>query len=135
MQTNALSTKIIRYLGVGSLGFCIDALVLTVLTKLGLSSGSARIVSLLCSITITWLLNRRFGFRVITQKSPSEYLRYALVSLLSAIINYAVYLSCLAILIPLGALCVGTACAMVFNFCGYNFWVFSNQQNKTPIVS
>jgi putative flippase GtrA len=135
MLSQKLGAKIIRYLCVGGFGFCVDALVLSLLMTAGVSSSGARIISLLCAMTLTWLLNRRFGFRMTTQKSPTEYLRYALVSLLSAGLNYGIYFICLGFMIPLGALCVGTASAMVLNFCGYNFWVFSNQQNKTPIVS
>jgi putative flippase GtrA len=123
-----LQNKIMRFLCVGGLGFCVDAAVLGALMFVGLPATLARIASIACAMTTTYLLNRHFSFKTEQKKSSTEYIRYILVSVASASINYGVYAACLGILPPHAALCVGVACGMLLNFCGYNFWVFGGRK-------
>ncbi len=116
--------KALRFLGVGGLGFCIDAGTLLLLTRLGLSPYIARAVSLSCSITLTWILNRHFSFGASARSAASEYGRYAVVALIAATVNYAVYAACVGSMSPLLALVAGSAVAILLTFTGYDRWVF-----------
>ncbi len=120
-----LYSKIIRFLCVGGLGFCVDAGVLGALLYFGISPIGARIVSIGCAIMTTYLLNRHFSFKPAPTKNPDEALRYVLVSLYSACLNYGVYVLCLGLMPPHVAMCFGVGAGMALNFIGYNFWVFS----------
>ncbi len=118
-----------RYLLMGGCGFLVDGVVLTGLMAISATAPTARLGSLLCAMTVTWALNRRFSFNTRTEKSVAEYIRYAVVSGAGAACNYAAYYVLLTCLPPLFALCGGTLSAMAWNYCGYRFWVFAPGQS------
>lgn len=120
--------KALRFLGVGGLGFCVDAGLLLLLTGAGTSPYGARALSLACSITLTWILNRRFSFAVRAQASVLEYGRYVLVALTAAGVNYGIYALCIFYLSPLLAMVAGSAAAMALTFTGYDRWVFGTRK-------
>jgi putative flippase GtrA len=117
--------KGIRFLAVGGLGFCVDLGVLLVLVYAGMSGYLARIVSLACSITLTWMLNRHISFGRSADTPVIEYVRYAVVALGAAAVNYAVYAACLTIAPAGSAMIAGSAVAMLLTFTGYDRWVFA----------
>jgi putative flippase GtrA len=120
--------KAIRFLAVGGVGFCVDLCVLMLLTH------AARAVSLGCSITLTWLLNRQISFGPSTARPFIEYSRYGVVALIAAGVNYSVYVVCLRFASPAVAMILGSAVAVALTFTGYDRWVFSHAKanGKTP---
>jgi putative flippase GtrA len=116
--------KALRFLCVGGIGFCLDAAVLVLLTRAGLSAYVARLISLACSISLTWILNRHFSFGESSYHAAFEYGRYAIVAMLAAAVNYGVYALCLTQTTPLVAMVAGSAAAILLTFTGYDRWVF-----------
>jgi putative flippase GtrA len=116
--------KLLRFLCVGGIGFCVDAAVLVLLTRAGLSAYLARMISLACSISLTWILNRHFSFGVSSYHAAFEYGRYAIVAMVAAAVNYGVYALCLTQTTPLVAMVAGSAAAILLTFTGYDRWVF-----------
>jgi putative flippase GtrA len=121
--------KALRFLCVGGIGFCLDAAMLVLLTRAGLSAHLARLVSLSCSISLTWVLNRHFSFGVSSFHAAFEYGRYAIVALVAAAVNYGVYALCLTQMTPLVAMVAGSAAAIALTFTGYDRWVFVRRGN------
>jgi putative flippase GtrA len=117
--------KFSGFVFVGATGFCIDAILLHLLIELGISQYSARFLSIACAMTVTWILNRQFSFGKSEQRAAREYLRYALVALIAATINYGVYATLVASLTPFSAMVAGSIVAMSLSFVGYDRWVFN----------
>lgn len=121
------------YLLVGGIGFVVDAAVLTALVRLAaVDPYLARLLSFPPAVLVTWLLNRQWVFVSGARCAKTrgwEYGRYFLVQSAGALINLAVYMSCLALFPvlkpwPVVALAAGSAAALVFNYAGARFWVF-----------
>jgi putative flippase GtrA len=117
--------KALRFLLVGGTGFCVDLAVLVILTHAGMSAWGARAASLACSITLTWVLNRRFSFGASGFSAAGEYGRYGVVALIAAAVNYGAYALCLAFVAPPLAMLAGSAMAILLTFTGYDRWVFA----------
>jgi putative flippase GtrA len=118
-----LRREALRFAMIGSIGFLVDAAVLTGLVSgLGWGLYEARGVSFSLAVSVTWYLNRRFTF---TERRSAdrkrEYARYVAVQIIGALINLGVYalvasgFPALAAypVIPLAA---GSSVAMLFNF-------------------
>jgi putative flippase GtrA len=119
--------KAMRFLAVGGTGFCVDAGLLYLLVANDVSSYRARALSLFASITLTWLLNRRFSFGPSEKSRKSEYGRYGVVALIAASVNYAVYAYCAPLMTPLPAMVAGSVAAICLTFTGYDRWVFAQK--------
>lgn len=119
-----LARQFTWFVGVGALGFLVDAVLFLVLTKACCSWPIlwARAVSATCSITTTWALNRRVTFA--DRKSPDkagEYLRYVVAQIVGLSVNLGIFSLCLLTeprlkRFPIVALAIGAAAALVFNF-------------------
>jgi len=119
-----------RFLGVGAIGFVVDALVFfAFLNGLGLPPLAGRIVASAIAIIATWFLNRRytFGDRPARHQLVA-FLRYGAASLSGAAANLAV----LAVFsahdeayghVP--SYLAGTAAGLVVNFLLYDRVVFA----------
>ncbi|WP_201243799.1 GtrA family protein [Halochromatium salexigens] len=130
-MTEALSRQIWRFGLVGSLGFAVDALVLTWLVRVGdWGVYESRWLSFALAVTVTWGLNRRFTFGQQASRNRSrEYGRYAAVQGLGALINLGVYAAVLMIWPVLAAwpvlpLAAGSGVAMLFNFVGARYFAY-----------
>ena len=110
----------LRFGIVGLLAFALDAGVLWLTLRAGVSPYAGRILSLALAIVFTWVLNRTLTFRTKAPPSWREFGAYALQSLAGAGLNYAVYSGVLWAggTVPL-ALVLGTGVASVFNFARY----------------
>jgi putative flippase GtrA len=81
---------------VGAAGFLIDAGVLQLLViEAKVNAYIARIVSFLLAASVTWILNRRFTFRVRHRASHGEWIRYLSLMVLGATVNYGIYALCI----------------------------------------
>lgn len=112
--------EVARFGIVGGLGFLLDAGILWLTLRAGLSPYAGRVLSIACAIVFTWWLNRRLTFRTAAAPSWREFRAYALQSLAGAGVNYAIYAGVIAASGPiLVGLVLGTGIAAVFNFFRY----------------
>jgi putative flippase GtrA len=120
-----LKSQFLRFVFVGCLGFAVDAGVVLVLSTMGVSPVLARIPSLAAAILTTWLLNRTLTFRIDTPKSKDEVVRYVLVALSSATLNFLLYtLLVLLGIWPISAVAVSTIALMFYSFFFYRRFAF-----------
>jgi putative flippase GtrA len=123
-----------KFVGVGAIGFAVDASVLTALVVgWGQDPYRARGVSFALAVTLTWYLNRCWAFVPrANQRKATEYARYLAVQLTGAIINLSVYTACLNISTvmrsyPVLPLAIGAAIALAFNYLGAKYVVFTGR--------
>ncbi|MDX1735618.1 MAG: GtrA family protein [Halioglobus sp.] len=118
---------------VGSIGFIVDAGLLTLLSqKFGLGLYVSRLFSFTCATLVTWLINRVYTFRHLTRGGAvhySEYLRYVVVQVTAAFANLAVFVLVIEQFpatadYPVLPLAVGAVFGMVINFLGARYWVY-----------
>ncbi|MBX3581875.1 MAG: GtrA family protein [Rhizobiaceae bacterium] len=120
--------RILRFAFVGGLGFLTDAAILALLlafTPLG--PFAARVLSIACAITVTWLCNRTLTFQSSGRGLLKEGTRYGSVSVAVALFNYLVYSGVLLVLPatpPLVALVIASLAAMTLSYLGYSRLVF-----------
>ena len=107
----------------GGAGFVVDTAVLYAL-KGALGPYGARVISFICAVLATWLINRSFAFKA--QRADHlplwrEFLHYLGAMILGGIVNYGIYAALVAT-IPLFAeylvlaVAGGVAGGMVVNF-------------------
>ncbi len=119
-----------RFCLVGGLGFLIDAGALALLVYgLGLNPIPARVLSFLIAATAAWAVHRRFTFRVTTRPSGLEWLRFVLLNGAGGLINLGTYSALLLqapppLGLPIPAVAVGSAVAVVFNYTTAKWLVF-----------
>jgi len=126
-----MSRSLVWFVLVGAIGFAVDAGLTMAIAYAGVSYIAARIPAIALAMLTTWLLNRRFTFRVRQQKSFSEAMRYALVALVSALLNFLLYswLVKMGIWAPL-AVAIATGTLMGFSFFGYRMLAFRKHEEK-----
>ncbi len=121
-----------RFAVVGSVGFLVDAAILTFLANMaGLGPYVPRLISFPVALTCTWQLNRVWTFPSAQgQKRAAQYGRYAAVQITGALLNLAIYALAIAIgpdwfgdfvVVPLA---IASGVAMVFNYLGARHWAF-----------
>jgi putative flippase GtrA len=131
------SRKLPGFVVVGTIGFLIDAGILTLLmTGFGLDHYSARAISFTVAVTFTWYMNRRWVFEKSTASmSGREYSSYLVVQVIGALINLTVFIAVIEIVprltsMPVIPLAVGAIAALLFNFSASSRFVFSESQNS-----
>lgn len=128
MFTAAASSTLLRFSGVGAVGFVVDALVFFfVVNGLHANWAAARALAFLCAVGVTWQGNRRVTFG--SNASPrGESVRYLAVQCGGCLVNYGAFVACAKILDPGGWLVVpylaGTAAGMIFNYTLSRCFVF-----------
>ncbi|NIF24183.1 MULTISPECIES: GtrA family protein [Pantoea] len=107
---------------VGVVGFVVDTGVLYLL-KGALGLYYARVISFICAVIATWLLNRAFTFAQaqVSQRRSKEFLLYFLFMCLGGVINIGCYMIVinyfsLAHSWPVIAVAVGSIAGMFSNF-------------------
>tara|TARA_R110000803_G_scaffold166127_3_gene229475 strand:- start:149 stop:547 length:399 start_codon:yes stop_codon:yes gene_type:complete len=122
-----LLQKVVRFVIVGTLGFLTDAGFLWLASeKIGLDPYSGRLISFLCALLVTWLLNSTFTFKSTHRPSKRQFGSYVSVQLSSFGLNYAIYsaLVWLDAVMPIPALIIASLIAMFYSFTAMNIWVF-----------
>jgi putative flippase GtrA len=126
-----LRHEFVLFATVGALGFGIDAALFLLLNgHYTWSIPAARLVSATCSIATTWALNRQLTFA--DRKSPqrgAELAQYTLVQAGGLAVNFGVFATSLLLFpplrsVPIVALALGAAVALVFNFASARTLVF-----------
>lgn len=114
-----------RFMLVGGTGFLIDAGITYLLVLLEIAPWLARIPAIALAMVYTWTANRYFTYKVNQARTINEAIRYALVALTMAAINYLIYLALLRYDIwPIAAVTIATACQTILSFHAYRRLVF-----------
>lgn len=120
----------IRFLIVGGAGFCIDAGLTYLLIQLTFAPWLARIPAIALAMVFTWLANRYFTYQVKRVRSASEAVRYAIVALCMALLNYLIYVVLVWYGVwPLAAVTLATACQTLLSFHAYRHFVFRSAKD------
>ena len=91
MISRATIREIVSFGTIGFIGFLSDAILLSLLRWLfGFDLVTSRLGAFAVTISITWWLNRRLTFRS-DASAPSEWLRYALVNGIGALLNLGIF--------------------------------------------
>lgn len=130
-MTHPLLRRFTNFLGVGALGFLVDAGTFALaLERFELSPYAARLAAFTAAATFTWLLNRRYTFA--DRRSgdrTAEFGRYALASAVAGSVNLGAYavtlwLTGTAWPWPYIALATGVGAGLLVNFLLYDRIVF-----------
>ena len=111
--------EFLRFALVGFVGFVVDAGLLELAVFLGLPAQSARVISILLALQVTYTLHGRFTFRRHGGYSRRAWLQFMLANLIGALLNYGTFL---LLLIDdtrptrLVALLGGTGVGLCFNY-------------------
>ena len=93
-----MTGRLLRFGLVGTAGFVVDAgLLQTMVQWGGVNPFLARLGSFMAAATATWWLNRCFTFRVGSQASAGEWMRYVTTMVLGGLVNYGAYAALLHI--------------------------------------
>ena len=115
----------------GGTAFAVDASITSSLIHFaGLDPFSSRLIGLAIAMVVAWLLHRRLTFNVAAPPSLAEFGRFASVAISANLINYAVYTVIMLLrpaILPLLAIVVSTAVAMVVAYLGFRLRVFRPQ--------
>ena len=132
--------RFLRFCVVGTVGFIVDAGVLSVLLPFQ-DPYSARVLSYLVAASVTWILNRHYTFsdcdESVTGETKtfdnrlSQWFKYIVANGIGAGVNYAVYVVCLLSYDtfkthPVLGVAVGSIAGLIFNFTASRNWVFRN---------
>jgi len=118
---------------VGSLGFFVDAAILSLLVHVwDWPPYSARVLSFVPAVTVTWYCNRRWVFSR-TRNAAREYGAYFTVQTVGAAINLGAFALLIAAVpsaarLPVVPLAAGSALALLFNYLAAGRWVFGGQR-------
>jgi putative flippase GtrA len=83
--------RILRFGVVGSLGFAVDAGLLTVLQRLSVDIYIARSLSFAAAISVTFMLNRTYTFKTSALTSTGQVAGYGAAQLFGAMTNFAIF--------------------------------------------
>lgn len=118
-----LRAELGRFTVVGAIGFAVEAAVLHALvSKAGWSPFAARLVSFPLAVSATFLLNGAWTFRAaLRTRALRAFGGYTAIQAIGAMLNFLVYMGLLAVFdrlhgMPVLALALGSAVALVFNF-------------------
>lgn len=102
-----------------------------------LDKSESWLAALVVATLTTWTLNRTLTFEATGRHSGHEILRYAIVTLVSQGISYAVFMSASSLLPhfpPQVALLVGAVVATAFSYSGQRFFTFARYQETTAVA-
>jgi putative flippase GtrA len=128
----------LKFAIVGSIGFVVDACLLTLFARvLEIPIYLARVMSFFFAVVVTGTLNRKVTF---SNRFPAEraagsaYLRYLGVQISGATLNYLVFVAALWvrpgwISFPTIPLAMASLVAMIFNFLGSRYFAFANDSS------
>lgn len=132
-----LIREVLRFGGIGIIGFLVDAVVVTTLVGLfGWGPYAARAVSFPPAVTVTWYLNRRYTFPDYAARNTTcDYSKYLTVQTIGAMINVMIFATVIQACGPLAAypviaLACGSVAAMMFNFFMSRYFVFNRGINS-----
>ena len=131
LASHPLPRQFLRFGVVGTIGFVVDASVLTVvLATTGLGFYWGRVASFLVAATTTWALNRRFTFQDRSARRVRQWGRFVAVNVGGGLVNYATYSALVAASAtfrswPVLAVAAGSLAGMFVNFAASKRFVFT----------
>lgn len=131
------AARILRFALVGGIGFLVDTGTLTLLHDAGGADPfSSRLLSISVAALTTWRLNRSLTFGASPAGQAAEGLRYGVVALLAAALNYLLYAGILLLapaFHPIGAVIAATLVAMGFSYVGYSRYAFQGGRSAVLV--
>jgi putative flippase GtrA len=127
--------------GVSLLGFCVDLALLHAMLWMGLQPAWGRVVSLLCAMHVTFVVNGLHVFRQLDRRRfVGQWVRYMLSNGLGNVCNYWIFVTLVSthwsvIASPLFAVGAGSIFAWVINFCATRFFVFPRRRRLRASLS
>lgn len=119
------------FVGVGSVGFMIDACALYVLMLANISAFYARIPAIIMAAIVTFILNKYVTFAHKQSDTLAQMIRYGAGVALASLINYGVFSGLLLIfpsLKPLFALIIASLSAMLISYYWHATIAFKKEQ-------
>jgi putative flippase GtrA len=125
---------IARFVLVGSIGFCVDALALEMLLEIGLGPLIGQLYAASVAILVTFVLNRTYTFADTETPILRLFIAYLGTQCAGIGINYLTYTLLLTaapppICLPLVALAAASGVAMVLTYAGSRLFVFKSRGN------
>jgi len=127
--------QIIRFGIIGTIGFGVDAFILMIGVNIFLLSIEvSRIISFLCAVFVTWLLNRTFVFNINKEFSKKkEYILYLIIQSIGALLNYGIFIVLIYmnevfedyLIVPLA---ISSIVVMLFNYFAIKKIVFKDNK-------
>jgi putative flippase GtrA len=144
MGRSAQLGEFVRFAVAGSIGFCVDLVVLlTLVDVFNVAPLPAKAGAFAVALPTTWLINRAWTFRRSTgarKLSLREFMAYLAIQLTGASFNFATFAGCLMALPFSGdpalivASAAGVVAGMSINFAGNKWIVFRRRGAHTPAV-
>jgi putative flippase GtrA len=131
-------SRLPRFALVGTVGFIADACILYGLLSIGVGPFSARLVSFLAAVFVTWQLNRRMTFDVpANNDSIREGFSYLLAMSFGGVLNLMTYTAVISINTtqfwsPALGVAAGSLVGLFVNYSLANKWVFGIKPNYFP---
>lgn len=127
----ALLRRLIRFLCIALVAFCVDISVLGAMTVwVGTPLWMGRLLSLPLAASTAWYLHRQFTFSDRRRRHKAlQWGHYLLVNGASGLVNYALYVVLISVSLWMRhhfaiAVIPGAACAALLNFTAANLWVY-----------
>jgi putative flippase GtrA len=128
----------VQYCGVSLVGFGVDVSVLHLMLWAGLQPAWARVVSLLCAMHVTFVLNGLHVFRKLDrQRWVGQWARYMACNGFGNACNYWIFVTLVSthwqfVSNPTVAVAAGSAWAWLINFAMTRFLVFPHSKPPAP---
>jgi putative flippase GtrA len=130
----------LKFTFVSALGFAVDAGVLHLLMAAGVGPAWARVVSLLCAMQVTFLINGLVVFRCLDRAPWRQWVTYMLAHGFGNFCNYWIFVTLVSLhrtplSAPLAALAVASVSAWAINYIAARYVVFRNAKGirVTPL--
>ncbi|HUO22274.1 MAG TPA: GtrA family protein [Caulobacteraceae bacterium] len=126
----------LSYCGVSLVGFVVDVAMVRLMIRLGLEPAWARVVSLLCAMHTTFVLNGLHVFRQLQLRTlPGQWARYMLCNGFGNLCNYWLFVTLVSthwpvIAAPSFAVAAGSVAAWAINFAATRFVVFPHRPSR-----
>ncbi len=134
LECDVLRRQILRFGGVGVVGFAINASLVEVLVH---ATGPiwAQVMAFPVAASATWWLNRRYTFGASRRKPHHEWLRYVFANSVGWVVNNGVFIAVIytlpmAYTHPSIAVAIGSIAGMTFNFIASKKIVFNVDGNS-----
>ena len=125
--------KFSKFSLVGGSALCIDFILLIVMIDyMYMNPYLSKIISMATMIFYTWYFNRTFTFKNKNKNRVGQIIQYYLFMILGLSLNYVIYSASLSYLENINynylmASALGSATAMMINFCNMNFIIFKKR--------
>jgi putative flippase GtrA len=129
-----------KFGAVGCVGFAVDAALLHLGVKAGLSPLAARVISLGCAMQVTFLINGFLVFRCLKRVTClRQWAAYMSSNGVGNLCNYLIFAGLVTSRAPLAsrhyvALAIGSASAYLINYAGVRLLAFGRPQGPGPGV-